>query len=301
MNYLIITDDESFSKEIKSVISKTDEAANYTETNFEEKNILAVSNTVQNIFMSIRYKSNDYEFINKQLSVTAFISGILSGKNRRLVSNFDIFDGIDYIPEQNFYLFETKAKIKKFLKDKLPGFLEEGKKEIARKELLDRGIPITPNCLAIYLMRGKTDICEMFLTTGININSKDELGTPLLNVAVRAENLEYVKRFLEMGAELNAISQDRGYTALMDAVQAGNAEITEYLIKQGAELNTISKEGQSNLVLAVGANQKKICQLLAENGADPDIKDQMGMSAYQYATLFKKAELVEILKPYHKE
>ena len=54
-------------------------------------------------------------------------------------------------------------------------------------------------------------------------------------------------------------------------------------------------------VLAVGADRTKICEILAKNGADPDIKDQMGMSAYGYATLFKKTELVEILKPYHKE
>ena len=44
----------------------------------------------------------------------------------------------------------------------------------------------------------------------------------------------------------------------------------------------------------------KIVKLLAENGADPDVKDMMGMSAYTYAVLFKKQRLVEILQPYHK-
>ena len=64
---------------------------------------------------------------------------------------------------------------------------------------------------------------------------------------------------------------------------------------------TISKEGQSNLVLAVGADRVNICKLLVENGSDPDVKDSMGMSAYQYATLFKKEKIAEILKPFHKE
>ena len=98
-----------------------------------------------------------------------------------------------------------------------------------------------------------------------------------------------------------AISEDRGYTAVMDAVWRGNEKITRYLIEKGAELNTINKEGQTNLVLAVGANRENIVKLLAENGADPDVKDMMGMSAYNYATLFKKQKLVDILKPYHKE
>ena len=106
---------------------------------------------------------------------------------------------------------------------------------------------------------------------------------------------------LELGADLNASSDDRGYTAVMDAVWRGNEKITKYLIEKGADLNTINKEGQTNLILAVGASRESLVKLLAENGADPDIKDTMGMSAYNYATLFRKDKLVEILKPYHKE
>ena len=66
-------------------------------------------------------------------------------------------------------------------------------------------------------------------------------------------------------------------------------------------MNTISKEGQSNLVLAVGAGRENIVKLLAENGSDCDVKDMMGMSAYNYAVLFKKTRIVDILKPFHKE
>ena len=105
----------------------------------------------------------------------------------------------------------------------------------------------------------------------------------------------------ELGADINASSDDRGYTAVMDAVWRGNEKITKYLISKGADLNTINKEGQTNLILAVGANRESLVQLLAENGADPDVKDMMGMSAYNYAVLFKKEKLVEILKPFHKE
>ena len=104
----------------------------------------------------------------------------------------------------------------------------------------------------------------------------------------------------ELGADINAISEDRGYTAVMDAVWRGNEKITKYLISKGADLNTINKEGQNNLILAVGANRESLVKLLAENGADPDVKDMMGMSAYNYAVLFKKQKLVEILTPYHK-
>ena len=107
--------------------------------------------------------------------------------------------------------------------------------------------------------------------------------------------------FLELGVNIAAVSDDRGYTAVMDAVWRGNEKITKFLIENGADLNTISKEGQSNLVLAVGAGRENIVKLLAENGSDCDVKDMMGMSAYNYAVLFKKTRIVDILKPFHKE
>ena len=147
----------------------------------------------------------------------------------------------------------------------------------------------------------KKEILECYLAAGLDINARDKDGTPVLNVACRYENLSAVKWLCSLGADINAVSEDRGYTALMDAVWKGNKEIAEYLISQKADLNTISKEGQSNLILAVGADRTEIVQILAENGADPDIQDGMGMSAYAYAQLFKKKEILAILEKYHKE
>ena len=178
---------------------------------------------------------------------------------------------------------------------------ENAKKRIAKNKLLDRGIPFTSDCFATYIAKNKMEIFNEFLEAGMEVNCRDDLGTPMLNIACRNDNFEFVEVLLGLGAELNAISEDRGYTAVMDAVWRGNEKITKYLIDKGAELNTINKEGQTNLVLAVGANRENIVKLLAENGADPDVKDMMGMSAYNYATLFKKQKLVDILKPYHKE
>ncbi len=172
---------------------------------------------------------------------------------------------------------------------------------MAKKKLLDKGIPYTQDCFATYIAKNKIQIFNDFLEAGMDINSRDDLGTPILNVACRNDNYEFVTKILDLGADINAVSLDRGYTAVMDSVWRGNEKITSYLIKKGAELNTINKEGQTNLILAVGANRYNICKLLVENGSDPDVKDQMGMSAYTYACLFKKTSIAELLKPYHKE
>ncbi len=71
--------------------------------------------------------------------------------------------------------------------------------------------------------------------------------------------------------------------------------------KYHPDLNTVSNDGQPPLVLAVGSGNADICRILAENGADPSTKDHMGMSAYGYAKLFEKKEIIKILEPYEKE
>ena len=171
---------------------------------------------------------------------------------------------------------------------------------LSKQKLLDRGIPYTSDCFGTYIAKNKPDVVHEFLAAGMSINARDDLGTPMLNIACRNDNFEFVQMILDLGAELDAVSEDRGYTAVMDAVWRGNEKITKFLISKGANLNTINKEGQNNLILAVGANRESLVKLLAENGADPDVKDMMGMSAYNYAVLFKKQKLVEILTPYHK-
>ena len=53
-------------------------------------------------------------------------------------------------------------------------------------------------------------------------------------------------------------------------------------------------------LVQVGSENLEICKILCDAGADVDISDQMGMSAYNYAVLFKKQKLVDILTPFHK-
>ena len=196
---------------------------------------------------------------------------------------------------------KTADDIFNTLKKKYNKLADEASMRLAKKHLLDRGIPYTTDCFGSYIAKNKPEIVHEFLAAGMSINSRDDLGTPMLNIACRNDNFDFVQMIFELGADINAISEDRGYTAVMDAVWRGNEKITKYLISKGANLNTINKEGQNNLILAVGANRESLVKLLAENGADPDVKDMMGMSAYNYAVLFKKEKLVEILKPYHKE
>ena len=130
------------------------------------------------------------------------------------------------------------------------------------------------------------------------MNAKTSEGVPMLCVAARNDHMDQIEWLLSLGADINAISGDRGYSPVMDAVWRKNFKITEYLIKKGADLGIVSTDGQPILVLAVGNGNEKIVKLLLESGADPDVKDSMGMSARQYANLFKKPGLVDLMEKF---
>lgn len=165
-------------------------------------------------------------------------------------------------------------------------------------KLFTLGIPFTSDSFAKYIAKDDTEKCNLLLDAGLLANTYTAEGVPMLCIATRNDCFDKVKWLLERGADINAVSKDRGYSAVMDAVWRKNFEITEYLIEKGANLDFISSDGQPILVLAIGNGNLKIAELLLAHGADPDIKDSMGMSARGYANLFKRPGMVELMEKY---
>jgi ankyrin repeat protein len=75
-------------------------------------------------------------------------------------------------------------------------------------------------------------------------------------------------------------------------------DITTVLINAGADANIQSKDGQTALIVAVGADEEGTVEVLLKAGANPDIADHMGMSARKYASLFRKTVLMDLFNTY---
>ncbi len=230
----------------------------------------------------------------------ALVLGYLCGKGISVITDADV-------PQEALGCFESLSRedgvksICSGLRKNRKKIEAEVRKRRAYDYLFSHGIPFSPDHFSKYIENGKIDICECYLTAGMDVNSRDRDGTPMLNLAVRNDRTAAVEWLLKNGADVNVVSEDRGYSPLMDAVWRGNKEIAKMLLEKKPDVNVISKEGQSMIVLAVGADNYELCKLLCENGADVDIPDQMGMSAYGYAGLFKKEKIMAILEKYHKE
>ena len=296
-----MSNDIVFISKLIEKIKKAEPGALILTTDFQEENLINIRPSLDNISFCVIF-SDPAKFKSlEETTLLSSITGYLYANNTQILTNDRDLAFHTLFTTDGIQFLNSETKIFSYIQKQYNHITQKNNKRMAKKELMIRGIPFTADCFGQYLAKNKTEICNLFIEAEIDPNARDDFGTPILNLAVRNDNEYFVKKLLDAGAEINAVSEDRGYTAVMDAVWRGNYDITKLLIEKGAELNTISKEGQSNLVLAVGADRIKICEILAKNGADPDIKDQMGMSAYGYASLFKKTELVEILKPFHKD
>ncbi len=290
MKWLILSDEDcsDFINKMKKEFSKADFFI-YSYESVSSFDFDFLSKITHAIFLNFQKESNDFSFI------LGFFSG--SGVNIYSISDFNK----KKFSNEKIKVFKNKNELFSSIVSLSESILKEEEKKNALEYLFKNGYPFDSENFSHFIKKWNKKICEYYVRAGMDVNVTDLDGTPLLNIASREDNLAAVKWLCSCGANLNLVSKDRGYTAIMDSVWRGNAEIVKFLIKKGSPLNTISKEGQTMLILAVGADRTEIVKMLSEGGADPDIKDGMGMSAYDYAKLFKKSEILSILEKYHKE
>lgn len=300
MKWLIISNNNNFASDVEKVLLNQDKKNKTIVCDFQIDNLMKQKKAFPQCAACIIHDDGQ-KLTEDQNNVIASLYGYFAAIKVPVVTDLKSLTENTFFAKEALDSCNSAEEIISFIEKKYKKITAESIKRLAKNKLLDRGIPYTSDCFGTYIAKNKIEVVNEFLEAGMSVNSRDDLGTPMLNIACRYDNFEFVEMLLNLGADLNASSEDRGYTAVMDAVWRGNEKITKYLIDKGAELNTINKEGQTNLILAVGANRESLVKLLAENGADPDVKDMMGMSAYTYSVLFKKEKLVEILKPFHKE
>lgn len=299
MNWIIIAADK-FEDEVKELETF------FSEKNYKPSTFFVTDYTVTSIdsFYVDLHKTTHCIFIsdgtvpmNPHLF---YATGFLNGSEIPVfVTGLERTDSEkDMIP--NFYFFDNLKDLIANIEDNLPKYIEEEEQKKAHKKLFDMGIPFTPDCFSSYIAKDDEEICTLFYEAGMSVNVRDAAGTPMLCIAARSGRKAMIEWLVERGAEINAISKDRGYSPVMDAVWKSSLDIVDLLIKLGADLNIVSNDGQTALIVATGASNPRICELLVKNGADPNFKDRMGMSSLEYAKLFKKQILIPIYEEYSK-
>src|SRR6185436_5834727 len=104
-------------------------------------------------------------------------------------------------------------------------------------------------------------------------------------------DVETVKRELDAGVDVDvlngrAANGDGGNAALWFAAQGpapNGVEVARLSINAGADINRKCEHGRTALQMAAAWGHLNVVQLLIENGADPTIRDDEGMTPLMIA------------------
>ncbi len=224
-----------------------------------------------------------------------FLTAFALGKKMQLLLYFPepLEDSISFSEEM--IRIERAEELEEVLKREKHRWSEAASFKESREKLIGRGYGLTDQEFTRSIIENDREAAEYFLQIGFSADSCDARGVPVLYHAVKNNFIPLMHLLIERGADVNAVSADRGNTALMEAAGQGLIEEVKGLLSAGADPDIQSKNGQTALMLAVGEGRSDIAKILLDAGAALDIADHLGMTAGKYAKLFKYNEITDLI------
>ena len=132
----------------------------------------------------------------------------------------------------------------------------------------------------------------------INAQGTDDGLTALVRLCETpgSETLPSIKLLVESGADVNIVSSQHGFSALMMAAANGYTETVEFLVENGANVNhqTIGDQSFALMYAAVAGHIDVINSLIAA-GADVSLKYGTGGTVLTEAALTGNLEIIDAL------
>lgn len=144
----------------------------------------------------------------------------------------------------------------------------------------------------IAVTNDRSDQVEALMKRGFDPNSRDPKGQPGLLVAAREQSSKVVRTLVEQpGIQLDALNP-AGESALMMAAIKGDLKDATVLLERGAQVN---QPGWSALHYAASGPEPKLVALLLERGAAIDAGSPNGTTPLMMAAQYGSEESVKAL------
>lgn len=108
-----------------------------------------------------------------------------------------------------------------------------------------------------------SQMVELFLASGIDVNSRDESGRSALFAAIASNQLDLARRLLSAGADPK-VADDAGRTSLMAAGLVGDESLVKAMLDAGADASAVDERGHAALHFALMRKDKALVQLLID-------------------------------------
>lgn len=153
----------------------------------------------------------------------------------------------------------------------------------------------TNRLLAHAAASGDLDTVIRCLKIGVDFNSPDSPAFTALKEPAKKGHLEIAKCLIKNGANPNAVLKFWPEPPLFGAALYGNAEMVELLIQNGADVNYKNDIGKTPIECAVRGGNIQIVKLLLAKGADPNVKDFRGRTLLRLAEIDGHQDIVRLL------
>ena len=158
--------------------------------------------------------------------------------------------------------------------------------------------------LIVAAKRGFTDLVELLLEKGADINARDRInglsldrGSTALILAAWGDHLDTVKALFAHAqrADVNLRDKD-GCTALWQAALNENLEMVQFLQGKGSKINLADNGGKSILTTTFLHKNFDVLDFLVAQGADINLVDRIGMTPLMASVVRTHAKKAADLK-----
>ncbi|MBP1932043.1 ankyrin repeat domain-containing protein [Ammoniphilus resinae] len=145
---------------------------------------------------------------------------------------------------------------------------------------------------------GNKQLFEKLITLGANINALNHVKNSAVGVALAFQNYSGIYDLLELGFQMKSYA---GGQALRSAAWEGEFEFVRLFVEHGADVNFNGADQvfpycTTPVQMAASKNHDEIVKYLVDHGADVTIKDKYGNRAYLEAKRNKNKDLMDYLK-----
>ncbi len=152
----------------------------------------------------------------------------------------------------------------------------------------DQGIPL----LVIAAREKSNDVALILMNDKrIDLQKEDKAGENAMMLAAIEQDAPLVQALIAKGAEVNK----KGWTPLHYAASSGDDDIVKMLLDASAYIDAGSPNGTTPMMMAARAGHVSTIDLLVSQGADPTIKNQLGMTAQDFAKRYAEKDAITAL------